>query len=49
MKRPLSVIIITKDPKTLQEIHTRFDVQTNFPRVKLLTLALKLFFGAGLS
>ncbi|MBI1803296.1 MAG: hypothetical protein HY033_04415 [Ignavibacteriae bacterium] len=44
MKRPLSVIIITKDPKTLQEIHTRFDVQTGFPRLKLISIFLKAIF-----
>jgi hypothetical protein len=41
MKRPLSVIIITKHPETMKEIHTRFDVQTNHPRLKLLSLLIK--------
>ena len=48
MKRPLSVIIISKDPATLQETHNRFDMQTSFPRLKLLVLFFKLAFGGGL-
>lgn len=44
MKRPLSVIIISKDPKTLREIHHRFDVQTNYPRLKLCAILFKAFF-----
>ncbi len=44
MKHPLSVIIISKDPRTLQEVHTRFDVQTGFPRLKLLSIFLKAVF-----
>ncbi len=45
MKQPLSVIIITKDPKTLRETHNRFDVETSFPRLQLLSIFLKAFFG----
>ena len=44
MKRPLSVIIITKDQDTLQEVHHRFDVETGFPRLRLLTIFLRAFF-----
>ena len=44
MKRPLSVIIITKHPKTLQEVHTRFDMQTGFPRIALLSIFIKALF-----
>ena len=44
MKRPLSVVIISKDPKTLQEIHNRFDAQTSFPRLKLFSIFLRAFF-----
>ncbi|MBI3192847.1 MAG: hypothetical protein HYZ34_00095 [Ignavibacteriae bacterium] len=44
MKRPLSVIIITKNPETMKEIHTRFDVQTNSPRLKLISILLKAVF-----
>jgi hypothetical protein len=44
MKRPLSVIIITKKPNTVQEIHSRFDAQTSFPRLKLISIFLKAFF-----
>ena len=44
MKRPLSVIIISKDPKTLREIHHRFDVQTNYPRLKLFGIFIKAIF-----
>ncbi|MBI1807216.1 MAG: hypothetical protein HYR76_09220 [Ignavibacteria bacterium] len=44
MKRPLSVIIITKDKKTQQEIHNRYDVQTSFPHLKLLSIFLRAFF-----
>ncbi|HUL43897.1 MAG TPA: hypothetical protein VLY03_06030 [Bacteroidota bacterium] len=44
MKRPLAVIIITKDPKTQQEIHNRFDAETRFPRFRLLLIALQALF-----
>jgi len=44
MKRPISVIIISKDPKTLQETHNRFDAQTSFPRLKLIFIFLRAFF-----
>jgi len=44
MKRPFSVVIITKDPKTQQEIHNRFDTQTGFPRLKLITIVLRAIF-----
>ncbi|MBI5214587.1 MAG: hypothetical protein HY960_02420 [Ignavibacteriae bacterium] len=46
MKRPLSVIIITKHPETMKEIHTRFDVQTSHPRLKLLSLLFKAAFSS---
>ena len=46
MKRPLSVIIITKDPKTQQEVHNRFDAETSFPRLKFFSIFLKAFFTA---
>jgi len=41
MKRPLSVIVITKDKKTGQEIHNRFDVLTSFPRLRMISIFLK--------
>jgi hypothetical protein len=44
MQRPLSVTIISKDPKTLREIHQRFDVQTNYPRLKLCAILLRAVF-----
>ena len=44
MKRPLSVIIISHDPATQQETHTRYDAQTGFPRLRLLFIFLKAFF-----
>jgi hypothetical protein len=44
MKRPLSVIIISKDRKTQREVHNRFDAQTSFPRLKLLSIFLKALF-----
>jgi len=44
MKHPLSVIIITRDRKTQQEVHNRFDVQTGFPRLKLISIFFKAFF-----
>ncbi len=44
MKRPLSVIIISKDPRTHQEHHHRFDAQTSFPRLKLLSIFLRAVF-----
>lgn len=44
MKHPLSVIIISKDPKTQREVHNRFDTLTSFPRLKLLSILLKALF-----
>lgn len=44
MKHPLSVIIVTKDPKTLQEVHNRFDTEAIFPRLALLGILLRAFF-----
>ena len=44
MKLPLSVIIISRDPATRQEIHNRFDVLTAFPRLRLLLIALRAAF-----
>ena len=44
MKRPISVIIISKDPRTLREIHNRFDALTNFPRLRLIVILVKAFF-----
>jgi hypothetical protein len=44
MKRPMSVVIISKNPKTMQETHNRFDAETSFPRLKLLLIFLKAFF-----
>jgi hypothetical protein len=47
MTRPFSVIIITKEPGSLQERHTRIDTETSFPRLKLLLISLKSFFSGG--
>ncbi|HEV8538071.1 MAG TPA: hypothetical protein VGR15_04015 [Bacteroidota bacterium] len=44
MKRPISVLIISKNPKTLQEVRNRFDVLTSFPRLKLFSIFLKAIF-----
>jgi hypothetical protein len=44
MKRPLSVIVITRDRATLQEVHHRFDAETGFPRLRLLLIFLRAFF-----
>jgi len=44
MKRPLSVIIVTKDPRTQREIHNRFDVETGFPRIRLFVIFLGALF-----
>ena len=44
MKRPLSVIIMSKDPKTKREIHYRFDEYTSFPRLKLFAIFFRAFF-----
>ena len=46
MKTPISVIIITKDPKTMQEVHNRYDGETGFPRLRLLSVFLRAFFTA---
>ncbi len=44
MKRPLSVVIITKHPDTMQEIHRRFDTTTSYPRLKMISILLKVLF-----
>mgnify|MGYP001438143808 CR=1 FL=1 len=44
MKRPLSVIIVTKDLKTQREVHNRFDVETGFPRIRLFGIFLRALF-----
>jgi hypothetical protein len=44
MKRPLSVLVITKDMKTQQEVHNRFDVLTRFPRLRLIGICIRAFF-----
>jgi hypothetical protein len=44
MKNPLSVIIITRDPKTNQEVHNRFDVLTGFPRLRIIITAFRAAF-----
>ena len=41
MKTPLSVIIITRDAVTNQEVHNRFDALTGFPRFRILIMALR--------
>ena len=48
MQRPLSIIIISKNPKTQQEVHNRYDAMTRFPRLKLLTVLLRALLGAKL-
>ncbi len=44
MKRPLSVIIITKDPRTMRETHNRVDVQTSHPKLSLHSILVKALF-----
>lgn len=48
MKRPLSIIIISRDPKTQQETHTRYDSFTRFPRLTMLGVMLRALFEAKL-
>ena len=35
---------VTKDRSTEQEIHHRFDVETGFPRLRLLVIFLRALF-----
>lgn len=44
MKRPLSVIIVTRDPATQREVHNRFDVETGFPRMRLFVIFFRALF-----
>ena len=44
MKLPLSVIVISRDSKTRQEVHSRYDTVTGFPRLKILLLAVRAAF-----
>lgn len=41
MKLPISVIVITRDPATKQEVHHRFDALTSFPRLRVFLIALR--------
>lgn len=45
MKQPISFIIIARDPRTHKEVHSRHDALTRFPRLALLGLCLRIFFG----
>lgn len=44
MKLPISVIVITRDPSTKQEVHHRFDALTSFPRFRVFFIALRAAF-----
>ena len=44
MKRPISVIIVERDPRTQQETHHRFDAETRFPRLRLCVIFLRALF-----
>jgi hypothetical protein len=44
MKLPLSIIVISRDPATRQEVHNRFDALTSFPRLRILAIAFKAAF-----
>ncbi len=46
MKRPLSVTIVTKNPSTQREVHNRYDVETGFPRLRLVFIFFRAFFSA---
>lgn len=41
MKRPLSVVIISKNPSTLREVEVRYDAETSFPRLRLISILLR--------
>lgn len=47
MKKPLSVIIITKDPKSEKEIHHRYDSVTSHPRLEIIKILFKSIFTIG--
>jgi len=44
MKRPISILIITKSKESGEEIHKRYDGETNFPRLYLLKIFLRMIF-----
>lgn len=44
MKRPLSVIIVQRNPRTERETHHRFDVETRFPRLRLFSIFFRVLF-----
>ncbi len=47
MKKPLSVIIITKETKSEKEIHHRYDSVTSYPRLEILKILFKSLFTIG--
>ncbi|MDI6803623.1 MAG: hypothetical protein QME58_07225 [Bacteroidota bacterium] len=47
MKKPLSVIIITKNQKSEKEIHNRYDSVTSFPRLEIIKILFKSLFTVG--
>ncbi|HUN67147.1 MAG TPA: hypothetical protein VMW43_13725 [Bacteroidota bacterium] len=44
MKRPISVIVITREPNGSREVHSRFDAVTGFPRLRLCSILLRAIF-----
>jgi hypothetical protein len=44
MKRPISVIIITRESNGSREIHNRFDALTRFPRLRLCAILVRALF-----
>lgn len=44
MKRPMSVTIMLKNPKTEKEMHYQYDFVSSFPRLGLLKILIKSIF-----
>lgn len=44
MKKPFSIILITRDKKTDNEIHIKYETETAHPRIEIIKFLLKSIF-----
>ncbi len=44
MKRPFSIVLITRDRDSNNEIHIKYETETAHPRIEILKFFVKYFF-----
>lgn len=44
MKKPLSIILITKDKNTNNEIHIKYETETAHPKIEIIKFLIKSLF-----